>query len=97
MLEKTKSCDLCSTCRNASGCTFTRDTQKPVFYCEEFEVDISSLAAPVENKNSLQNQSVDAEGGNPAKFIGLCGNCQDSGTCSFPKPEGGIWHCEEYR
>lgn len=27
---------------------------------------------------------------------GLCVNCANRQTCLFPKPEGGVWHCEEY-
>jgi len=28
---------------------------------------------------------------------GLCINCENRHTCEFTKPNGGIWHCEEYR
>jgi hypothetical protein len=28
---------------------------------------------------------------------GLCVNCDNRHTCTFPKPEEGVWHCEEYR
>ncbi len=28
---------------------------------------------------------------------GLCSNCENSGSCNYPKPEGGVWHCEEYK
>ena len=26
----------------------------------------------------------------------LCKNCKKNETCQLPKPEGGIWHCEDY-
>jgi hypothetical protein len=29
--------------------------------------------------------------------LGLCGLCEDRSTCTYPRPEGGVWHCEEYR
>jgi hypothetical protein len=29
--------------------------------------------------------------------MGICSNCDNCRTCVFPKPEGGIWHCEEYQ
>ena len=32
-----------------------------------------------------------------ARYKGLCSNCEERRSCTFPKPEGGIWHCEEYR
>jgi hypothetical protein len=28
---------------------------------------------------------------------GLCINCDVRNTCTFPKPEGGVWFCEEYQ
>jgi hypothetical protein len=28
---------------------------------------------------------------------GLCINCENRHTCEFIKPNGGVWHCEEYR
>jgi hypothetical protein len=27
---------------------------------------------------------------------GLCATCESFPTCAFTKPDGGIWHCEEY-
>jgi hypothetical protein len=29
--------------------------------------------------------------------LGLCSTCENSETCTFQKPEGGVWHCEEYK
>jgi len=28
---------------------------------------------------------------------GLCINCENRSTCKYIKPNGGVWHCEEYR
>jgi len=28
---------------------------------------------------------------------GLCSYCEEYATCTYPKLEGGVWHCEEYR
>jgi len=88
---------LCSNCRNAADCTFQKDRQKPALYCEEFEVDISPSAKIPRKEKSLPTVSVDAEDKDSGKFIGLCSNCDNRRTCVFPKPEGGIWHCEEYQ
>jgi len=30
------------------------------------------------------------------KYKGLCKNCKKQETCRLPKPEGGVWRCEEY-
>jgi len=32
-----------------------------------------------------------------ARYKGLCANCENLTVCSFPKHDGGVWHCEEYR
>jgi glutamate dehydrogenase (NAD(P)+) len=29
-------------------------------------------------------------------FHGLCVNCRNDATCILPRPEGGVWRCEEY-
>ncbi|MCC7292099.1 MAG: hypothetical protein IT449_08580 [Phycisphaerales bacterium] len=29
-------------------------------------------------------------------FAGLCLTCEKRLTCTFPKPEGGVLHCEEF-
>ena len=31
-----------------------------------------------------------------ASFKGLCVNCDHRFTCTLPKPESGVWYCEEY-
>ena len=88
---------ICFTCKNAPGCTFPRDSQKPVLYCEEFEVDTCPSVKTTGIDKSPATTSVDAEDEDSGKFIGICSNCDNRRTCVFPKPEGGIWHCEEYQ
>ena len=84
---------LCSTCKNASSCTFSRDPDIPVFYCEEFEIE-----KPAGGRERLkETESYIKESKDSTKFIGLCSDCENRQTCVFPEPEGGVWHCEEYR
>jgi hypothetical protein len=88
---------LCSTCRNAPTCTFPRDPSKPTFYCEQFETD---KPPPIKTtlKEELPSRELRAgEEKDLTKFIGLCSNCDNRRACTFPRPEGGIWHCEEYQ
>lgn len=33
----------------------------------------------------------------PIAAVGLCSNCELRSTCTFAKPEGGVWRCDEYR
>ena len=85
---------LCSSCKYAGDCAFQKERQKPAFYCEEFEID---TCPSVEKEKPLPTASVDAEERDSGKFIGLCRNCENRQTCAFPRPEGGVWHCEEYQ
>ena len=97
MAESNKYREICSICKNAPGCTFPKDSQKPVLNCEEFEIEACSPVKTTEKGKLPATASADTEGEDSGKFIGLCRNCDSSRTCAFPKPEGGIWHCEEYK
>ncbi len=84
---------LCLTCNHALGCTSTRRSESPVLYCEEFDISDTlhqrlTRDLAVQPPNRLQNPF---EG-----LLGLCSNCEKRGTCTLPKAEGGVWHCEEY-
>jgi len=40
--------------------------------------------------------SSSAEEKNSDNYKGLCRNCKKQKTCKLPKPEGGVWRCEDY-
>ena len=85
---------LCSTCNNSTTCIFyQRNGSRIVWFCELFDdyVPVQELQKP-EKKVASKTEVKSKE-----KFKGLCVNCEDRDTCTFTKPEGGIWHCEEYR
>jgi len=88
---------LCSTCKHAPNCTFPSDVQRPAFYCEEFEIDIAPSRKTSEDRASQSTASSIAVAEETSELIGLCNDCESRQTCVFPKPEGGIWHCEEYQ
>jgi hypothetical protein len=35
-------------------------------------------------------------GPQPGEAPGLCRNCARLSDCTYPRPESGVWHCEEY-
>ena len=37
-----------------------------------------------------------AEEEDSARYKGLCRNCKKQETCELPRPEGGVWRCEDY-
>ncbi|MEW5922915.1 MAG: hypothetical protein AB1746_02910 [Candidatus Zixiibacteriota bacterium] len=90
---------LCSTCNNISTCFFRAKRGFDAVYCETF----NGLYTPTSGDNSrdlntANTGKADSEsGGGAAPLKGLCVNCADRDCCALPKPEGGVWHCEEYR
>jgi len=88
---------LCATCKHASTCTFPRDFQKPAFYCEEFEIETAPAGKAAGDDRRLPTESYVADVKESARLVGLCSDCENRKTCVFPKPEGGVWHCEEYQ
>ena len=91
---------LCSSCKTASGWTYIRDLKRPVLQCEEFEgyeprivrttvVNILLKTAPKFGSGNEEREL--------SRYRGLCSICEDQAACTYPKPEGGVWHCEEYR
>jgi hypothetical protein len=91
---------LCSSCKTASGCTYPRDLRRPVLQCEEFEgyeprivkTTVEKILLKTNAKFGSSNERRDL-----SRYPGLCRNCEDRETCTFPKPEGAVWRCEEYR
>jgi len=80
---------LCLTCIRRTHCGYAAAPRGNVWHCEEFEVGaqartVHELPAP-EEADLVR-----------AREMGLCFNCANLPTCRLPKPEGGIWHCEEY-
>jgi hypothetical protein len=94
---------LCMLCKNFSGCTYSRDPKIAVLQCEEFEGEGPFTRKDILNPLSssiARSTSPSILGKRRTRALhpkGLCGLCEDRGICTFPKPEGGVWHCEEYR
>ena len=87
--EITPHAGLCSTCNNAPSC-FHRARRGAALYCELFD---NYVADPT---NDLPASTPAARVVASNGYRGLCMNCEHRGTCRHPRPEGGIWHCENY-
>ena len=81
--------DLCSSCAHVRTCGRRSTPAKPIFSCERY-VEYA-LACSECGPQTAQQSSID-----PGRLEGLCSNCRLRDTCCFPRPEGGVWHCEEY-
>jgi hypothetical protein len=78
---------LCEMCAVAPDCTFPRDVHRPVTSCEEFQgvrPPKAKFRLPVVRPT------------NPSPYRGLCATCARVADCTFPKPDGGVWHCDEF-
>ena len=83
---------LCPTCLYVDGCVLFSNGERPAWHCEEFvsagAPDRSPAGPPASATTSPPEER---------KHLGLCVNCDDRETCTFPRPEGGVWRCNEYR
>ncbi len=97
MAEDTENRGLCLTCRNRTTCTIGRKPGETVLFCEHFEVESPPAAEFAAEDLPLFAELRAAEQRASEGFIGLCSDCEARLTCRFPRPEGGVWHCEEYK
>jgi hypothetical protein len=87
---------LCRDCSKAATCTFPRDPSRPVWSCDEFEgSELSSTVScrPIAAAPTIMVQREGAAGG--VELKGLCRECTNRFTCCYPRPLGGVWHCDE--
>ena len=90
---------LCVTCIHERDCTFPRRESQPVLFCEEFDgyVKGTSSAAVKAGPPPCTGHAEGMHGSeHSSEFKGLCATCEKRDVCTFPKAEGGIWHCEEF-
>ncbi len=88
---------LCSSCNAFKDCTYPRDPKRPILECEEFDGAQPSLITASPLKVAPKEKSVGSGLDEPDRYGGLCKICENRTACTYPKPEGGVWHCEEYR
>lgn len=82
---------LCRDCASGQGCSLHGEGRLSVIECEEFDGGNHRHTTKRAATRPAARKS------NPSGYMGLCADCLNSMTCMFPKPEGGIWHCEEFR
>jgi len=93
--EVTLNKGLCATCNEAPHCAYARNATVPVLFCEMFDDGESEQTVKTERPPFSPRPTGEEKPASQLK--GLCVNCDHRHTCTFPKPEGGVWHCEEYR
>jgi len=99
-IDKNRYLGLCSYCKSAPNCTFVRNPDRPVCECEEFDESIYAPVRVPNQKNVLLKNLSNSPSTSEDPFHlykGLCSQCEERANCIYPKPEGGVWHCEEFR
>jgi hypothetical protein len=82
---------------HSTSCLRCAASEQIVFHCEEHEVTRQETAVMArEKKDDFRHVNTVDEAG-PHAYGGLCVNCAERRNCTLPRPEGGVWHCEEYR
>jgi hypothetical protein len=84
--------DLCGICVSGPGCMNRGTRIKPKLFCEQFEVELAPEPAWEDADPPARPENTIADG----PLRGLCCNCDNRSHCTITKPEGDIWHCEEY-
>jgi hypothetical protein len=92
-MVKTKAAGLCASCKFDPGCIYESGSGVAILQCEQFE-----MGAPRQTVRpaSTQSRSVPGYAKDRNGYAGLCANCDNQVECTYPKPEGGVWRCEEY-
>ncbi len=85
---------LCTTCNNGSICVFREKRGFDALFCNTFDTTSMNGKGRVAIILDEIKPSVNKMDGN---LMGLCSNCENCDNCMLPKPDGGVWHCEEYR
>jgi hypothetical protein len=84
---------ICATCKHEPGCIYLADSDGMVLQCEEFEM---AFPEPVATPIRTEPRRPSVNGDRSQRLAGLCQNCDNRDSCIYPKPEGGVWLCEEY-
>ena len=90
---------LCRTCIGRATCTYPRPRNRQVMFCAEFEGEVPEPVKPVAAAGETTPQPwvhMADQSPESSHYKGLCRTCERRDSCTFPKPPGGVWHCEEF-
>jgi hypothetical protein len=84
---------LCVNCKYNKDCNYRIQSQENIIFCEEYEIG-GEISIKTSNKKEPKKSKTTVN--KKLRFNGLCINCSNRFNCTHPKPEGGVWHCEDY-
>jgi hypothetical protein len=82
---------VCLACKFDPDCIYEAAAGRSILQCEQFEMGFRQSHAPAQPSRSVAPRARESRA-----YPGLCSNCENRETCIYPKPEGGVWRCEEY-
>lgn len=85
--------DLCCICIYVASCMNRGTTEKPKFYCEQFDLGVAGPPVMV----SEDSYHLPGKKTLPGESRGLCSDCEERDHCTLSIPDGYVWHCEEYQ
>jgi hypothetical protein len=91
MVEINGTGGLCMTCNNQPTCYY-HARRGPALFCELFDNFVPSEGVRRFPDEELPEPSQALN----KDYAGLCMNCDHRTECMHPKPESGVWHCEDY-
>lgn len=94
MLNSKAAAGVCSACKYDPDCIYEASSRSAILQCEQFELAFPAQAARRSTSPEPRGRSSSAQDTNG--YAGLCSNCENRSTCIYPKPEGGVWRCDEY-
>ena len=96
-LEENNNKGICANCKNLQFCTYPKNQTRPIMQCEEF-VGIEPERKQGKKVVSLRfyQAKTRSKGKELSKYKGLCRYCKNREFCTLPRPEGGVWICDEY-
>jgi len=95
MRKSKKRNEVCSACKHEFDCTYPTNAGVTALQCDEFETGAATTVRGNGRKTKAAAGNLRVEATIAGK--GLCSNCENYASCAYPKPEGGVWHCEEYQ
>jgi hypothetical protein len=87
---------LCSTCNSAQHCALRKKRGFDAICCEMFDDRSPEEDRKPDRLTSSTGKMSSDSRSSESEPLGLCVNCENRHTCTLARPEGGVWHCEEY-
>ena len=91
MLMTSMSHGVCAACTHGGECVMEEEADSMILQCEQFEMAFPEAVSPPARPYVRTRDEYESNG-----YAGICSTCAHRATCTYPRPEGAIWRCEDY-